>query len=99
MRLCSIPSCPRRSDARGWCKTHYKRWQRRGDPMTAPATSHEKQFDDGQLDELHRSSPDREFSLDEIAKALGTNRQTVWAIERRALAKMRNEFLKRGVYF
>ncbi|QZT60932.1 hypothetical protein [Mycolicibacterium austroafricanum] len=31
-RLCSIPERGRPHDARGWCRTHYTRWQRHGDP-------------------------------------------------------------------
>lgn len=29
-RICSIPGCGRRHDARGWCATHYNRWKRTG---------------------------------------------------------------------
>lgn len=32
-RLCSIPDCETPVKARGWCKLHYERWQRRGDPL------------------------------------------------------------------
>lgn len=31
--LCSIPECGKPADKRGWCGTHYRRWQRHGDPM------------------------------------------------------------------
>lgn len=30
---CSIPSCELRVEGRGWCSTHYQRWQRHGDPL------------------------------------------------------------------
>ncbi len=30
---CSINDCHTDSEVRGWCRTHYSRWQRHGDPM------------------------------------------------------------------
>jgi hypothetical protein len=27
---CSVPECGKRTVARGWCQTHYQRWQRTG---------------------------------------------------------------------
>jgi hypothetical protein len=30
---CSIEGCLNVSDARGWCKSHYGRWKRHGDPL------------------------------------------------------------------
>jgi hypothetical protein len=29
---CSIPACGGPHYAHGWCVTHYRRWQRHGDP-------------------------------------------------------------------
>lgn len=34
-RGCNVPGCPRTHKARGWCRTHYRRWQRHGDPLGA----------------------------------------------------------------
>jgi len=31
---CSIDGCPTPADARGWCRKHYMRWRRHGDPTT-----------------------------------------------------------------
>lgn len=31
--LCSIEDCERTSYCRGWCKPHYQRWQRTGNPL------------------------------------------------------------------
>jgi hypothetical protein len=34
---CSITGCDELAEARGWCRLHYQRWQRHGDPLrTAP---------------------------------------------------------------
>lgn len=32
-RLCSIPGCTAWASRRGWCKKHYVRWKRHGDPQ------------------------------------------------------------------
>ena len=40
MATCTVEGCGRPATARGWCATHYKRWQRRGtvaDPPPRPA--------------------------------------------------------------
>ena len=39
---CSIDGCEETPKARGWCKLHYERWQRRGDPRAAPSTLEER---------------------------------------------------------
>lgn len=31
--ICSVNDCHKPSHARGWCKTHHKRWMRHGDPL------------------------------------------------------------------
>lgn len=31
-RICKIAECPGLACARGWCRSHYARWQRNGDP-------------------------------------------------------------------
>ena len=33
MRRCSVEDCDRTVLARGWCKTHYQRWTKHGDPQ------------------------------------------------------------------
>lgn len=32
-RICSVVGCGERHRARGWCRTHYRRWQRHGSPL------------------------------------------------------------------
>jgi AraC-like DNA-binding protein len=75
--------------------SHYANARKKN--MARKYTPYEKKFNDEALDELHRSDPDREFDLGEIARALGTSRQTVHAIEKRALRKLRAEFIRRGL--
>lgn len=31
--ICSVDGCGNLTNARGWCTTHYGRWQRHGDPL------------------------------------------------------------------
>lgn len=33
--MCSVNGCARRANTRGWCKLHYQRWLRKGDPGPA----------------------------------------------------------------
>lgn len=46
---CSISRCPREATARGWCKTHYGRWYRHGDPLytekPSPRLQHASNFE------------------------------------------------------
>ena len=32
-KICTIPGCEKKHNARGWCSTHYNNWKRRGDPL------------------------------------------------------------------
>ena len=32
MALCTVDGCERQKSTRGWCRMHYKRWLRHGDP-------------------------------------------------------------------
>lgn len=34
---CAIPHCAKPPYLRGWCRSHYSRWQRSGDPLPKPA--------------------------------------------------------------
>lgn len=33
VQRCAVDGCPRPHDARGFCKPHYSRWKRHGDPL------------------------------------------------------------------
>ena len=46
-------------------------------------------FNYQKVDELHRTDPEKEWSVTEIAKAAGVTRQTIYNIEARALRKLR----------
>jgi hypothetical protein len=37
-RICSVDGCKKPSEKRGWCGTHYSRWQRKGDVGSANTT-------------------------------------------------------------
>lgn len=39
-RTCSIAGCPRSLHGRGWCETHYRRWQRHGHPLSIVVAKH-----------------------------------------------------------
>ncbi|WP_219418586.1 hypothetical protein [Pseudonocardia nigra] len=34
-RRCTVPGCGRDHKAHGYCRTHYRRWQRHGEPLAA----------------------------------------------------------------
>jgi hypothetical protein len=36
-RICAVPDCDRRHSARGFCRFHYVRWSRHGDPLVSLA--------------------------------------------------------------
>ena len=46
-KICTIPGCEKKHNARGWCSTHYNNWKRRGDPLqfADPKVTKKKQSD------------------------------------------------------
>jgi len=43
--LCSIPECGNPTLARGWCRKHYLRWYKHGDPLETNGTERGKPLD------------------------------------------------------
>jgi DNA-directed RNA polymerase specialized sigma subunit len=95
-RICTVNDCDGSHYGRGYCVRHYRTWQKHGVPVLFREPDRKK-LNDERLDELHRSDPYREFSIDEIAEALGAARQSVYGIERRALKKIGKELHRRGI--
>jgi len=52
-RICSVDGCDIRPLARGWCKSHYERWQRHGDPQWSPPQSGPRVCSVEDCDRLH----------------------------------------------
>lgn len=40
-RLCSVQDCGKPASSRGWCKNHWQRWRRYGDPLAGKASKGE----------------------------------------------------------
>ncbi len=53
-KQCSVEGCLNVAVARGWCGTHYSRWQRKGDPGAA-VRSHESRGDECSVHGCHRA--------------------------------------------
>lgn len=45
-RICSVEGCDLPHDARGWCRVHYGRWRRHGDPLYHPSEKAPCRVDD-----------------------------------------------------
>jgi hypothetical protein len=56
-RACSIEGCPHGVLARGWCRTHYSRWKRTGNP--GPAELLKARNGAGSLNNGYRRRPGR----------------------------------------
>lgn len=53
--MCSIENCTREAKVRGWCKAHYLRWYRFGDPQaSAPRKTPEQRY----WEKVDRKGPD-----------------------------------------
>jgi len=47
-RACSVDGCDREVNARGWCKSHWTRWRKYGDPLAPNHKSGTKPFTEAQ---------------------------------------------------
>lgn len=47
-KICSIPGCERAWNCRDWCRTHYSRWRRHGDPRIAKIRLAPRSLDDAE---------------------------------------------------
>lgn len=45
-RICSVEKCDKIARTRGWCRDHYRRWQKHGDPLSGrtPRGERERYF-------------------------------------------------------
>ena len=63
-RLCAIEGCPARAEARDFCKLHYSRWRRHGDPLYIRPLREPLKVPDG-------------LTLAEYARVIGISRSRV----------------------
>ena len=45
MKVCDVDGCDRQPVARGWCKLHWQRWRRHGDPTMLVGPGHNRRRD------------------------------------------------------
>lgn len=93
-RLCSIEGCTRPSRKRGWCQTHYSRWQRHGDPLVVLTTPSEDmdRFVDAACNGTAPTEPNGcilwPFPLDDYGYASRSTRKGRYAVGRVVLSRV-----------
>lgn len=54
--VCSVEGCDKSSFCRGWCRKHYVRWKKHGDPLKSPIRGSNVVLTDAQREQLPRCS-------------------------------------------
>lgn len=99
---CAVPECDRTPHARGWCRRHYKRWARYGDPTKGNASPIERRPGDhcsvegcrrplnqGRLCSMHANRVRRNGSVDGVRVVLRVPKLSLGASDtERALSKI-----------
>lgn len=71
-RLCSIPGCDKRHEARGFCKTHYARLRRGNDPYQEPKNLYAEHYA-YMLEHMHGDCPKWPFRCNFYGYGVATN--------------------------
>lgn len=84
---CAISDCDKRSTKRGWCDTHYRRWQRYGDPTKLDERWVPLPEDDAPADERWLPVPEHEglYEVSDYGRIRSLDRVSEYAGRRRRI--------------